>query len=122
MAEGYLNLFNPEIEVRSAGIEVHGVNPLAVKVMVEDGIDISSHTSNLVEEYVDTPFDVIITVCDHANEVCPVFSADAIRIHRNFIDPSKLSGPEEDFLPSYRKTRDAIKAYMLHLSESKFII
>jgi len=122
MAEGYLNLFNPGLVVRSGGIEVHGVNPLAVKVMAEDRVDISSHTSNLLEEYIDIPFDVVITVCDHAHEVCPVFPSNAIQIHQNFTDPSKQDGPEEDILPAYRKARDAIKAYMQLLSESNFFI
>ncbi len=122
MAEGYLNLFNPETEVRSAGIAVHGVNPLAVKVMAEDGIDISLHTSNHVDEYGDTTFDVVITVCDHANEVCPVFNSSTIRIHQNFSDPSKQEGADNEVLPEYRKTREAIKSFIQRLSESKFLL
>jgi arsenate reductase len=122
MAEGYLRLFNPQMKIRSGGIETHGVNPLAIKVMGEEGIDISSQTSNMVDEYADMHFDVVLTVCDHANEVCPVFPSESIRLHQNFTDPSKLQGTEEEVLPAYRKTRDEIKEYILKLSESNFIL
>ena len=122
MAEGYLNLFNPKIEIRSAGIEVHGVNPLATKVMAEDGINISGHTSNHIDEFRDSSFDVVITVCDNANEVCPIFPAATIRLHQNFSDPSKQAGTEADVLPEYRKTRDAIKSYIHRISDSKFLL
>ena len=74
IAHGYLNkLLNGKAEVYSAGVETHGVNPLAIKTMQEDGIDISKHTSNNISEYSTVQFDYIITVCDHANEQCPVF-------------------------------------------------
>jgi len=122
MAEGYLRLLNPGIEIRSAGISVNGVNPLAVRVMAEDGIDISLQTSNHIDEYANTPFDVVLTVCDHANEVCPVFPYKTIRIHQNFIDPSGQTGEDEDVLPFYRQTRDAIKIYMHSISEEGFVL
>lgn len=121
MAEGYLKQFNPDAQVKSAGIATHGLNPLAVKVMAEDGIDISYHTSNHVDEYIRINFDVVLTVCDHANEVCPVFPYPATKFHHNFVDPSKLPGTEEEVLPAYRETRDAIKEYVKKLSDSEFI-
>ena len=121
MAEGYLRKFNPNKTIKSAGVATHGLNPLAVKVMGEDGIDISGHTSNLVDEYMDIPFDVVITVCDHANEVCPVFPAVKHQIHQNFEDPSKLPGTEAEVLPAYRKTRDDIKEFVRQLTTSEFI-
>ena len=75
----------------SAGIETHGLNKNAVETMKRDGVDISNHTSNLVSEYLDIKFDYIITVCDHANENCPYIpSKNAVRIHKNFTDPSKI--------------------------------
>lgn len=110
------------MEIRSAGIKVHGLNPLAVRVMSEDGIDIASQTSNHVDEYSKISFDVVITVCDHANEVCPVFPYQAIRIHQNFIDPSKREGADTDVLPAYRQTRDAIKKYIESLSNTGFAL
>jgi len=122
MAEGYLRLLNPGIVIRSAGISVHDVNPLAVMVMAEDGIDISFQTSNHIDEYADTPFDVVLTVCDHANDVCPVFPYEAIRIHQNFIDPSGQTGEDDDVLPLYRQTRDAIKIYIHRISEVGFVL
>lgn len=85
MAEGYLRYFGGKgISVYSAGINPHGVNPGAVNVMAEDGVDISSHTSNSVEEYMHIDFDFVITVCDNAKENCPYFPSNAERIHSAF--------------------------------------
>jgi len=97
----------------SAGTETHGLNPNAVLVMKMDNIDISSNTSNLIQEYADINFDFIITVCDHANEACPnVLSSSAIRIHKNFEDPSKLSYVNDDKkLDSYIFCRNQIKNF-----------
>src|SRR3954468_19407202 len=90
IAEGYLRHFGGNnIEVYSAGVETHGVNPLAIATMQEDGIDISHQTSNNVEEYRNIGFDYLITVCDNARERCPVFPAEARKFHHNFPDPSK---------------------------------
>lgn len=112
MAEGYLRFFaKGKVTIYSAGIETHGVNPKAIQVMKEDGIDISSHTSNNVNEYVHIAFDYIITVCDNANENCPFFPSKAKRFHQNFSDPAKTKGSEEEILNSFRKVRDEIKAY-----------
>jgi len=112
MAEGYVRYFAGALAiVKSAGIEAHGVNPRAVKVMKEDGIDISRQTSNRVEEYAQITFDFIITVCDHAKELCPVFPSNAVKLHQNFPDPAKVTGSEVDILQEFRRTRDSIKAY-----------
>lgn len=112
MAEGYLKLFaGDKAKVYSAGIETHSVNPKAVQVMKEDGIDISHHTSNNVNEYSDIDFDFVITVCDNAKEHCPFFPSKAKKFHENFPDPAKATGTEEEVLLQFRKVRDMIKAY-----------
>jgi arsenate reductase len=112
IAHGYLNsLSSGELKVYSAGIETHGVNPKAIKVMLEDGVDISQHTSNHVDEYLEVKFDHIITVCDHAQENCPYIPGDATRHHHNFPDPAKATGTEEEIMSEFRKVRDMIKDY-----------
>ncbi|MGM9476049.1 arsenate reductase ArsC [Pedobacter sp. GSP4] len=113
LAEGYLKHFaQHKAKIYSAGIEVHGVNPRAVKVMAEDAIDISAQTSNHIEEYFDVPFDYVITVCDHAKESCPYFPTQAVKLHHNFPDPAKASGTEAEIMAAFRNTRDLVKAYM----------
>jgi arsenate reductase len=79
--------------------------------MKEDGIDISAHTSNHVDEYLDIPFDLIFTVCDHASERCPVFPSSAQRIHHNFTDPAKARGTEEEIMAEFRRVREEIKEF-----------
>ena len=112
LAEGYIRHFHGAVAtVYSAGIETHGVNPRAIAVMAEDGIDISMHTSNHVDEYVHSPFDLVLTVCDHASEQCPVFPGAVKRIHHNFPDPAKVTGTEEEVMNAFRSVRDEIKAY-----------
>jgi len=113
MAHGYLNYYAKDnATIYSAGIETHGVNPKAIAIMSEDGIDISQHTSNLVTEYNTVEFDYIITVCDHANENCPFIpSKKAIRLHHNFFDPSKIEGSMEDTHTAFSKARNEIKEY-----------
>ena len=113
MAHGILNhLTADDVQVYSAGITTHGVHPKAVATLAEIGIDISHHTSNKVEEYAHLSFDYVITVCDHAQEHCPVFFSDtAVRIHQNFKDPSKLKGTEEELLTAFAHTRDEITAF-----------
>ncbi len=112
MAEGYLRLFyGNNAAVYSAGVETHGVNPRAIAIMAEDGIDISGHTSNHVDEYSDLSFDLILTVCDNAQERCPFLPSQALRIHHNFPDPAKATGTEEEIMKSFRATRDLIKTY-----------
>ncbi len=112
MAHAYLQLFaGKRAVVYSAGVEVHGVNPKAVETLKEDGVDISSHTSNHVDEYAAIPFDFIITVCDNARERCPYFPSTALRFHHNFSDPSKLKGSTEEVNSAFRKTREEIKVW-----------
>ena len=113
MAHGYLQHFaNGRATVYSAGIETHGVNPRAIESMKEDGIDISHHTSNQVDEYKDIVFDYVITVCDNAKENCPYFPARVKMLHQNFPDPAKATGTEEAIMEQFRNTRMLIKAYM----------
>ncbi len=112
IAEGYLRHFaGDKATIYSAGIETHGVNPKAIQVMAEDHIDISSHTSNNVDEYMGIPFDYVITVCDNANEACPYFPGKTKRLHQNFPDPAKASGTPEEVLDEFRRVRDLIKVY-----------
>ncbi|MDN3580515.1 arsenate reductase ArsC [Mucilaginibacter flavus] len=112
LAEGYLRFFSGDkANVYSAGIETHGVNPKAVLVMAEDHIDISKHTSNHVDEYLNVPFDMVLTVCDNANEACPFFPGKVERFHFNFPDPAKAVGTPEEVMDEFRRVRDMIKAY-----------
>ena len=121
IAEGYLKHFAKDTaKVYSAGIEAHGVNPRAIKVMKEDGIDISNQTSNKVDEYKGIDFDFVITVCDNANERCPVFPSHAKKFHQDFPDPAKAKGTEEEIMNQFRKVRDMIKDYSRNFIEKNF--
>lgn len=121
IAEGYLRYFaGDKAEIYSAGIETHGVNPRAIATMQEDGIDISNHTSNNVNEYQNINFDFVITVCDNANERCPFFPTSAKRFHHNFSDPAKAIGTEEEILAQFRKVREEIKTYCRKFIEDNF--
>jgi len=112
IAEGYLRYYaGDQATVYSAGIETHGVNPKAVQIMAEDHIDISSHTSNHVDEYVSIPFDYVITVCDNAKEACPYFPGNVTRIHQNFPDPAKATGTDEEVMDEFRRVRNMIKVF-----------
>ena len=112
MAEGYLRHFaGDRAEIFSAGIETHGVNPRAIATMQEDGIDISKHSSNNIEEYRTIDFDYVITVCDNAKERCPLFPSNAQKFHYNFSDPAKAAGTEDERMAQFRNVRDQIKAY-----------
>ena len=112
MAEGYLRHFaGGRAEVYSAGIEAHGVNPLAVASMKEDGIDISTHTSNTIDEFYGKDFDYVLTVCDNAKENCPFFPTTAQRLHFNFPDPAKAEGTEEEVMEFFAVVRTQIKDY-----------
>lgn len=112
MAEGYLRYFaGDKAIIYSAGVETHGVNPRAIAVMAEDGIDLSGHTSNNINEYRDTGFDLVITVCDNAKERCPFFPSNAVKFHHNFPDPAKAAGSEEEVMDSFRNVRGQIKEY-----------
>ena len=113
MAHGYLNALQDKAAVYSAGIETHGLNPGAVSIMAEDGIDISGHSSNHVDEYEGIEWDYIITVCDHAKENCPFIPAKhAMRLHHNFFDPSKVEGTAAEKHAAFLKAREAIKSYV----------
>lgn len=112
IAEGYLRYFAGErAEVYSAGVETHGVNPRAIATMAEDNIDISSHISNNVTEYLDIDFDYIITVCDNAKENCPYFPSNATIFHQNFPDPAKAIGTEDEITEQFKTVRKMIKEY-----------
>jgi len=112
IAEGYLRHFaGDKAAIYSAGIETHGVNPRAVATMKEDGIDISNHTCNNIDEYRTINFDFAITVCDNAKERCPYFPATAAKFHQNFPDPAKAIGSEEEIVEHFRQARTLIKDY-----------
>ncbi|TCK80812.1 arsenate reductase ArsC [Albibacterium bauzanense] len=112
IAEGYLRYYaKDKALIYSAGIETHGVNPKAIQIMKEDGIDISAHTSNHIDEYSDIDFDFVITVCDNAKENCPFFPTKAKKFHYNFPDPAKAIGNEDEVSHQFRLVRDQIKQY-----------
>jgi arsenate reductase len=112
IAEGYLKHFAGEkAEIYSAGIETHGVNPKAIMVMQQDGIDLSGHTSNHIDEYQSIDFDWVITVCDHAKEKCPYFPSNAQLVHHNFPDPAKATGTEQEVMQAFAEVRELIKDY-----------
>lgn len=112
IAEGYLRHFaNKNAEVYSAGVETHGVNPKAIATMKEDGIDISNHTSNNIDEYRKINFDFVITVCDNAKERCPFFTTMAKKFHHNFSDPAKVTGTDQEINEQFRQVRQQIKDY-----------
>lgn len=112
IAEGYLRHFAGErADVFSAGVETHGVNPKAIATMKEDGIDISNHTSNRVDEYEGIDFDFVITVCDNAKERCPYFPSKARKFHHNFPDPAKVAGDERHIAGEFAAVRNQIREY-----------
>ena len=119
MAHGYLKkLVHKKANIYSAGIETHGLNPGAVSIMKEDGIDISGHTSNHIDEYAQIDFNFIITVCDHAKENCPFIpSKNAVRLHHNFFDPSKVLGTSEEKHAAFLKARNEIKEYVKNFAD-----
>jgi arsenate reductase (thioredoxin) len=112
IAEGYLRYYTGNrAAVYSAGIETHGVNPKAIATMAADGIDISAHTSNNVNEYLHINFDYVITVCDNAHEHCPYFPSNAKKLHYNFPDPAKAIGTATEVAQAFASVRDEIKQY-----------
>ncbi|MFL2638503.1 MAG: arsenate reductase ArsC [Flavobacteriaceae bacterium] len=122
IAHGYLNFYcKGKANIYSAGIEVHGVNPIAIEAMIDDGIDISSNSSNNVQEYLSINFDYIITVCNHADEKCPFISnMNALRIHKNFIDPSKFDLSKEESRNKIILVRNQIKEFCLNFANDNF--
>ena len=117
MMHGFLETY-PDIEIYSAGVEIHGLNPSAVRVMAEVGVDISDHTSNNVTEYLDLDFDRVITVCDNARERCPIFPGGTQMIHHSFEDPARAEGTEQERLAVFRSVRDQIRKYTEDLAQS----
>lgn len=119
MAEGWARAIKPDdIEAYSAGIGPHGMNARAIRMMAEVGVDISGQRSKHVSELIGIPFDYVITVCDHANETCPVFPGKVKRIHVGFDDPPRLAKDaksEEEALKFYRRVRDEIHAFIERL-------
>jgi arsenate reductase len=126
MAEGWTRALKGDIiDVCSAGIETHGLNPNAVKVMAEAGVDISGHTSKLLDEFKETELDAVITVCGHAHETCPYFPPRCKVIHVGFEDPPKMAaelaaagGNEERQLACYRQVRDEIRDFVQKMPEN----
>ena len=122
MAEGWARALKGDIfEVYSAGIETHGLNMNAVKVMKESGLDISNHKSQNITEFLDKGIDYVVTVCSHAHETCPIFPGRAKVIHKGFDDPPALAkekNTEEEKLDCYRKVRDEIKLFIESLPEA----
>ncbi|MHC5068641.1 MAG: arsenate reductase ArsC [Planctomycetota bacterium] len=126
MAEGWARALKGDVlSAYSAGIETHGLNPNAVKVMAEAGVDITTQRSQHIDEFADTPLDVIVTVCGHADEHCPVFPATTRVVHHGFDDPPKLAreaiaagASEEEALEHYRRVRDEIRAFIETLPAS----
>ncbi|NOY75567.1 MAG: arsenate reductase ArsC [Kiritimatiellaeota bacterium] len=120
MAEGWTrHLKSDVIDAYSAGIETHGLNPNAVKVMAEAGVDISNHKSKLIDDSMDIDLDYVVTVCGNAHETCPIFPGNATVVHVPFDDPPKMAaeiaeqgGSEEEQLECYRKVRDGIREFV----------
>lgn len=126
MAEGWTkHLRSNVIEAYSAGVEIHGLNPNAVKVMMEAGVDISGHSSKHIDEFQDVRLDFVVTVCGHAHETCPYFPGNCTVIHVDFDDPPKMAkeliekgASEEEQINCYRKVRDEIKTFVETLPDS----
>jgi len=121
MAEGWArHLKSDVIDAWSAGIETHGLNPHAVKVMAERGVDITTHQSKLLSDLNHITFDVVVTVCDHAHESCPLFPGKTRRFHMGFEDPPRCAAEkstEEEKLNCYRKVRDEIREFVEQLPD-----
>jgi arsenate reductase (thioredoxin) len=119
MAEAYFRKFHgTTIEVFSAGIEKHGLNPTALRVLQEDGIDTTMLFYKTIEEIDYNTADILLTVCDHAKETCPVVPSKAKKIHHSFPDPARFSGTESEILEGFRAVRDTIKLYAKNFSGS----
>ncbi|MBN2102924.1 arsenate reductase ArsC [bacterium] len=121
MAEGWTrHLKRDWIDVWSAGVEPHGLNPYTVQVMAEAGVDISDYRSKHINDVMDIPFDYVVTVCDHARESCPLFPRPVKKIHKSFDDPptlAKQAASEEEKIEIYRRVRDKIRAFIETLPE-----
>ena len=109
------HLSDGKFQAYSAGVETHGINPDAIYYMNEVGIDISNHTSDLIDKYLDMEFDLIVTVCDHAKETCPVFPKTVKTIHRNFEDPSKNTDEKP---AAFRRVRAQLEEFAKKLAQT----
>ena len=126
MAEGWTHHLKGDlVDAYSAGIETHGLNPLAVEVMAEAGVDIAAQQSENIKDFANQKLDVVVTVCGHAHETCPVFPADCRVVHVGFEDPPKMAreladagASEEEQMNCYRKVRDEIRAFVETLPEA----
>ena len=119
MAEGWARHLKGDcIEAFSAGITPIGVSKMAIKVMAEAGVDISDHTSKHADDLLGIDFDYVITVCDYANQACPIFPRDVKMFHRRFDDPYFAEGTTDEILAEFRRVRDEIKAFVQTLPES----
>ena len=119
MAEGFTRELKGDLfDVYSAGIEAHGVNPRAIEVMKEVGIDISHQRSKHVDELPDITFDFVVTLCDQARESCPLFTEATHLVHAGFDDPAAAEGTEEEIMDEFRRVRDQIRSFVEHLPES----
>ena len=121
MAEGWARQIHGDLlDVYSAGTVSNGMDQRAIQVMAECGVDISGQTSNHVDEYLDIPFDLVVTVCDSALESCPVFPGKGEKVHRSFQDPPALArdtAPEEEVLENFRSVRDEIRQFVIGLAD-----
>ena len=119
MAEGLLrHIAGDRFDVESAGTIASFVRPQAIAVMAEIGIDISGRRSKCLDEFPGTPFDYVITVCDNANQSCPVFPGKAVRIHWGFDDPAAVEGTDEEKLATFRRVRDEISDQLIEFSQT----
>ena len=119
MAEGWARALKGDvIEAYSAGIETHGMNPRAVQVMAEAGVDLSGQYSKTTDAVADVPFDYVVTVCDNARESCPLFPGRVKMIHRSFEDPARATGTEEEILAVFRRVRDEIREFVAGMPEN----
>ena len=125
MAEGFLKYYAKEmdssLEVVSAGVQTDGLNPRAVVVMSEVGIDISEQTSDLVDQFLDSGVTHLFSVCDHAKESCPTFPEHVKRMHQSFPDPADARGTEQEILVAFRNIRDLICSFSKELLVSDFL-
>ncbi|HAG22593.1 MAG: hypothetical protein PWR02_1494 [Synergistales bacterium] len=119
MAEGWSRFLKADvIDAWSAGIDPTKVNPKAIQVMAEAGVDISGQKSKHVESLMDIPFDVVITLCKDARDTCPIFPGEAKVVHHGFDDPARAEGSEEEILAFFRRVRDEIREFVETLPES----
>lgn len=122
MAEGWVNHLKSDlIEAQSAGIETHGLNPLAVRAMAEAGVDIAHHRSKLARDFIGQPWDFVVTVCGHAHESCPYFPGPVKIVHVGFDDPPTLARDEPDeaaAMVHYRRVRDEIRTFVESLPDA----